>query len=204
MDTQGIFDSRSSTKENTIIFTISLLLSSIQCYNVMQNIQEDDLQNLELFTEYGRLAVQQNTGKPFEKLLFIVRDWPFADENPYGDGQTVIDELLTETEQQTSENHKLRKHLKLSFSQIGAFLLPYPGEVVATGKYNGNIHEIDAEFIKQLEILMPTICAPNKLILKKIRGQKVRAFELLAFLQTYVNAFNSETMPEPLSILAVC
>uniref|UniRef100_A0A9L0TT73 Atlastin GTPase 2 n=1 Tax=Equus caballus TaxID=9796 RepID=A0A9L0TT73_HORSE len=35
-------------------------------YNLSQNIQEDDLQHLQLFTEYGRLAMEEIYQKPFQ------------------------------------------------------------------------------------------------------------------------------------------
>lgn len=53
LDTQGIFDNQSSVKDCTTIFALSMMLASVQCYNLMQNIQEDDLEHLLLFTEYG-------------------------------------------------------------------------------------------------------------------------------------------------------
>ncbi|OUC41380.1 guanylate-binding protein, partial [Trichinella nativa] len=57
MDTQGAFDSQSTVKDCATIFALSTMLSSVQIYNLSQNIQEDDLQHLHLFTEYGRLAL---------------------------------------------------------------------------------------------------------------------------------------------------
>lgn len=204
LDTQGIFDNRSSTKDNTVIFAISMMLASIQCYNVMQNIQEDDLQNLELFSQYGRLAMQTNTVKSFQKLLFIVRDWPYADENPYGVGQSVIDDLLKETTFQSDENRQLRQNIKSCFETIVAFLMPYPGTAVANGKFNGNIQQIDVEFIKYVKILVPWICAPDNLIVKQINGRKMKSHEIIMFLQNYINIFNSGTLPNPETILEVC
>lgn len=109
VDTQGIFDSRSSLKDSTTIFALSMLLSSIQCYNVMGNIQENHMQNLDLFTDYGRLALEQTNEKPFQKLIFIVRDWPFPYENGYGYQQTVIDSLMAVNDEQTPDMKEMRK-----------------------------------------------------------------------------------------------
>lgn len=205
LDTQGIFDNRSSTKDCTTTFAISMMLASVQCYNVMQNIQEDDLQHLELFTEYGRLALQQTYEKPFQKLLFIVRDWPYAGEYEYGVGQGLVDELMAETLDQTQEMHHLRKRIKSSFDKIEAFLLPYPGAAIANGKNtDGDLRRIDPEFIAYLKKLVPSLCAPENLIVKKISGQKVRAHDLVVFLQTYVNIFNGGDLPEPKTVLMVC
>lgn len=72
MDTQGAFDSLSTVKDCATIFALSTMISSIQIYNVSQNIQEDDLQHLQLFTEYGRLAMEDNgTFKPFQVFINI-------------------------------------------------------------------------------------------------------------------------------------
>ncbi|XP_031633295.1 atlastin-like [Contarinia nasturtii] len=205
MDTQGIFDSRTSLKNNTTIFAISMMLSSVQCYNVMQNIQEDDLQHLELFTEYGLLALNKSNEKAFQNLLFIVRDWPnaFQKDTPYGDGKFFLDELLTESASHTSEMTHLRRRIKSSFERVCAYLMPSPGSAVATGRnINGDLSQIDAEFIEHLKKLVPSIFAPEHLIPKKINGQKIRARDLATFLQNYMSIFNSDTLPEPQTVIA--
>ncbi|XP_015362488.1 atlastin-3 [Marmota marmota marmota] len=66
MDTQGAFDSQSTVKDCATIFALSTMTSSVQIYNLSQNIQEDDLQQLQLFTEYGRLAMDEISQKPFQ------------------------------------------------------------------------------------------------------------------------------------------
>lgn len=41
-------------------------------------MQEDDLQHLQLFTEYGRLALESNGSKPFQvngTFLWLMRAW---------------------------------------------------------------------------------------------------------------------------------
>jgi len=49
MDTQGAFDSMSTVKDCATVFALSTLLSSVQVYNIMSNVQEDDLQHLQVF-----------------------------------------------------------------------------------------------------------------------------------------------------------
>ena len=41
---------------------------SVLVYNLTQNIQEDDLQHLNMFTEYGRLAMEDTGDTPFQRL----------------------------------------------------------------------------------------------------------------------------------------
>ncbi|VFV36498.1 atlastin-1 isoform 2 [Lynx pardinus] len=66
MDTQGTFDSQSTLRDSATVFALSTMISSIQVYNLSQNVQEDDLQHLQLFTEYGRLAMEEIFLKPFQ------------------------------------------------------------------------------------------------------------------------------------------
>jgi atlastin len=71
MDTQGAFDSDSTVKDCATVFALSTMLSSVLIYNLSQNIQENDLQHLQLFTEYGRLALEDSDRTPFQKLALL-------------------------------------------------------------------------------------------------------------------------------------
>mmetsp|Transcript_12659 Transcript_12659/g.18275 ORF Transcript_12659/g.18275 Transcript_12659/m.18275 type:complete len:587 (+) Transcript_12659:45-1805(+) len=103
VDTQGMFDHETTMKLTAAIFGLSTLFSSYQIYNVDKRIQEDNLQQLALFSEYGKMAlgkkpdmseeknIEPATGtdeadagmikeedderKPFQKIEFLVRDW---------------------------------------------------------------------------------------------------------------------------------
>lgn len=205
LDTQGIFDHQSSVKECTTIFALSTMISSIQCYNIMQNIGEDHLQHLQLFTEYGRLASQETNTKPFQKLLFIVRDWPYAEDVNYGWSQEIIDETFDGNQASTVAMKELRQAIKSSFNEIGAFLMPYPGTLVARSKkFDGNLKDIDPEFLKYAKELTQDLFAPENLLIKQISGQNLRARDLLHYLQEYTNVFNNNMLPEPQSMYEVC
>lgn len=109
---------------------------------ILQNIQEDDLQHLQLFTEYGRLASLEgeHEGSPFQKLLFLVRDWYHPDDFSYGNegGKELLNRRLEVSEKQHTELQALRQHIQSCFSSIDCFLLPHPGLTVATSpKFDG-------------------------------------------------------------------
>lgn len=205
LDTQGIFDSRSSVHEYTTIFSLSMMLSSVQCYNVMQNIREDDLQHLELFTEYGRLILEQTNEKPFQYLLFLVRDWPFSFEIDYGwHGQEVIEEIFNANDDHTPGMRRLRERITSSYKEIGAFLMPHPGmTVVRDRNFNGSVQHIDPEFIKYVKELVPALFAPENLVVKEINGEKIRAGDLVHYIETYLNYFTGDKLPEPKTLLMV-
>lgn len=66
MDTQGMFDNETTMTLTAQIFGLSTLVSSFQVYNVCRQIQEDNLQHLALFSEYGRMALMPKVSDPSE------------------------------------------------------------------------------------------------------------------------------------------
>lgn len=209
LDTQGIFDNESDLKECISIFAISMLLSSVQCYNVMRQVQEDDLTNLELFTEYARFAMENTDEstdeKPFQRLLFIVRDWPSPYDHEFGLCEKYVNEdILSEKPRQTVEMRKLRDAIKNSFDKIDAFLLPYPGKDVAQQQpENKKGIKIDLDFKRYVGKLTDNLLAPKNLITKKIGEKTVQSADFLEYLATYVELFSGTELPKPISILQV-
>eukprot|EP00602_Paraphysomonas_sp_CaronLab_P005389 CAMPEP_0185020938 /NCGR_PEP_ID=MMETSP1103-20130426/3584_1 /TAXON_ID=36769 /ORGANISM="Paraphysomonas bandaiensis, Strain Caron Lab Isolate" /LENGTH=550 /DNA_ID=CAMNT_0027552149 /DNA_START=38 /DNA_END=1687 /DNA_ORIENTATION=+ len=75
MDTQGMFDNETTMTLTAQIFGLSTMISSYQIYNVDKRIQEDNLQHLALFSEYGRMALgEQNTDTPADDVVNEVHD----------------------------------------------------------------------------------------------------------------------------------
>ncbi|GLH06419.1 Atlastin [Gryllus bimaculatus] len=205
MDTQGSFDSESTVKDCATIFALSTMVSSVQIFNIFHNIQEDDLQHLQLFTEYGRLALEDDAGiKPFQKLLFLVRDWSFPYEAQYGShgGTVILNRRLTISDKQHPELQSLRKHIKSCFGEIACFLMPHPGLKVATNpEFNGKLSDIESDFKSNLKVLVPLVLAPENLIAKEIAGQKVKAKDLLQYFRSYIQIYQGDELPEPKSML---
>jgi atlastin len=204
MDTQGAFDSQSTVRDCATVFALSTMLSSVQIYNLSQNIQEDDLQHLQLFTEYGRLALESSDSTPFQRLQFLIRDWVYPYEADYGSngGKKLLDKRLEISDRQHPELQSLRKHIKSCFSDISCFLMPHPGLEIATNpKFDGRLSEIQTEFKKQLKVLIPMILAPENLVTKKINGQVVKAKDLLEYFKSYINLYKGDELPEPKSML---
>ena len=78
IDTQGLFDNETTTTNNSRIFALGTLISSIQVLNLSNVIQEDQLQYLQFATEFAKFASKNNQGsaeKSFQNLLFLIRDW---------------------------------------------------------------------------------------------------------------------------------
>lgn len=205
MDTQGLFDNESTMNDCISIFAISMLLSSVQCYNLMRNVEESNLRDLQLFTQYAQLAMNGSQETPFQKLLFIIRDWPFPYDNAYGYSKEFVFFHLAENEKQTPEMHELRQQIRKCIREIDAFLMPDPGKaVIREQDFGGEIKKIDEDFMKYVQELVPSICAPDRLIIKRINGEPVSVPEFFKYLQAYVDIFSSGDLPQPITVLEVC
>ncbi|XP_020650407.1 atlastin-2 isoform X1 [Pogona vitticeps] len=204
MDTQGAFDSQSTIKDCATVFALSTMTSSVQVYNLSQNIQEDDLQHLQLFTEYGRLAMEEIYQKPFQTLMFLIRDWSYPYEHPYGliGGKQFLEKRLQVKLHQHEELQNVRKHIHSCFSNLGCFLLPHPGLKVATNpNFDGRLNDIDSDFKRELQNLVPLLLAPENLVEKEISGSKVTCRDLVQYFKAYIKIYQGEELPHPKSML---
>ncbi|KAM5252031.1 atlastin-2 isoform 1-T1 [Hipposideros larvatus] len=204
MDTQGAFDSQSTIKDCATVFALSTMTSSVQVYNLSQNIQEDDLQHLQLFTEYGRLAMEEIYQKPFQTLMFLIRDWSYPYEHAYGleGGKQFLEKRLQVKQNQHEELQNVRKHIHNCFSNLGCFLLPHPGLKVATNpSFDGRLKDIDEDFKRELRNLVPLLLAPENLVEKEISGSKVTCRDLVEYFKAYIKIYQGEELPHPKSML---
>ncbi|XP_059373140.1 atlastin-1-like [Carassius carassius] len=204
MDTQGTFDSQSTLRDSATVFALSTMISSMQVYNISQNVQEDDLQHLQLFTEYGRLAMEETFLKPFQSMIFLVRDWSFPYEFPYGQegGMKFLEKRLKISENQHEELQNVRKHIHSCFTNVSCFLMPHPGLKVATNPhFDGRLKEIDQEFINNLQVLVLWLLSPKNLDVKEINGSKITCRGLLEYFKAYIKIYQGEELPHPKSML---
>ena len=206
MDTQGLFDHKSSPTDNSRIFSLSTLISSMQIFNLFSHIQEDHLQYLQFATEYTRFATSNKNDrhtKPFQNLMFLIRDWSYSEDHAYGlqGGQELLNKVMQIEEDQVLELESLRQYIYATFEKISCFLMPHPGITVATKKnYDGRWSQIDEAFIDNLKDLAEALLSPENLTIKKINDQDLQVNEFYQYINQYINMFNSKELPKPQSL----
>ncbi|KAI1287885.1 Atlastin-2 [Halotydeus destructor] len=204
MDTQGAFDSKQTVGESAKLFALSTMTSSVQIYNLFHNIQEDDLQNLELFTDYGRLALKDFDEAPFQRLIFLVRDWSYLHEYEFGSsgGNAFLDSKLKVDRRQPFEVQRVRKFIRSSFDRVDCFLMPHPGDTVAKNQtFQGDLNDVDHIFLEQVEQFVPFLLGRKNVVPKKVNGQAVTGKQLLELFTRYADVFGEGSLPEPKSLL---
>ncbi|CAO1423679.1 unnamed protein product, partial [Diamesa hyperborea] len=204
MDTQGLFDNQTTIADNSKIFALGTLLSSVQILNLFSIIQEDHLQYLQFATEFAKFASNSSAGgKPFQSFMFLIRDWNNPDEYEFGNvgGVNYMNKVLTAKPDQSPELKSVREFIKASFDKLGCCLMPYPGKDVARNKeYDGRWAKMDEDFLNELKLVIPSLLAPENLVVKKINGVEMNSNLLNEFIQSSFALFRSNQLPEAQSI----
>ena len=227
VDTQGMFDHETTMGLTAAIFGLSTLLSSYQIYNVDKRIQEDNLQQLALFSEYGRMALQadgekdqseralldneqdgdgqekKKRSKPFQKIEFLVRDWQnFEDDEDLDACKKEMNEYLETViaERQASDLKDTREQITSCFEEVSCFLMTHPGFAVTKKKYSGDVSVVEPTF----KVFMDCYCKRvfSNLVAKSIHGRELTAVELGAYIQNYASMFETGAhFPEAATML---
>eukprot|EP01138_Halocafeteria_seosinensis_P009460 gb/GECG01009668.1/.p1 GENE.gb/GECG01009668.1/~~gb/GECG01009668.1/.p1 ORF type:complete len:638 (+),score=94.25 gb/GECG01009668.1/:1-1914(+) len=228
VDTQGIFDSETTQMLTASIFGLSTLISSNQVYNVTNRIQEDNLQHLALFSEYGRVALKRNpqnqaheedtehkdehkarpSFKPFQTLEFLVRDAVVNESNvervdfneQEKTNQEYLEEILSKTEHKDLRD--VREHIQNSFDSITCYQIPHPGLELVENAYDGNVSVIRQLFRAYVERYAHRLFN-QELVAKRVHGRCIVAGELYRFLKVFCKVFQEKNgLPQAQVLLA--
>ena len=212
VDTQGMFDHETTVGLTAAIFGLSTLLSSYQIYNVDKRVQEDNLQQLALFSEYGRMALEaeakthkddeKERGRaPFQKIEFLVRDWQNFDTEDESDVDgmeaemtSYLDHVLAERD--ASDLKETREQIHSCFEEVSCFMMTHPGFAVIKNKYEGDVNKIERLFLTLLDRYCQRVfdttgqdgSAP-RLQPKTVRGWELSAVELGTYIKSYAQMF---------------
>mmetsp|Transcript_5241 Transcript_5241/g.14868 ORF Transcript_5241/g.14868 Transcript_5241/m.14868 type:complete len:577 (-) Transcript_5241:128-1858(-) len=217
VDTQGMFDNETTMALTASIFGLSTLLSSYQIYNVDKRIQEDNLQQLALFSEYGRMALQSDEKtkrkddaeakmKPFQRIEFLVRDWQnFDEEEDLDVMETEMNEYLETViaERDALDLKETRDQISSCFEKVSCFMFPHPGMKVTKKTYTGDVSAIDPLFLRLLDRYCERVFnRGTNLVPKAIRGRELTAAELGGYIKEYARMFESGArFPEAATML---
>ena len=215
VDSQGMFDNETTMSLTASIFGLSTLLSSYQIYNVDKRIQEDNLQQLALFSEYARLAVEgtdsaqaingEERPKPFQTMEFLVRDWQhFEDEEDYDRMEEEMNEYMDKviSEREAKDLQETREQIHACFQKTTCFGLSHPGMAVIKKNFKGEVSKMDETFLNLLDRYCRRVFSVDNLQPKVIQGKEVTAAELGSFIRAYAEMFASgASFPEASTML---
>lgn len=153
-------------------------------------------------TDFAKFAMAKNKNqndKPFQTLVFLMRDWQNHQEYDFGliGGSNYLQEVLNIEPTQPKQLQDVRKYISNSFDQRLCFLLPHPGvKVVSNKEYDGRFSELEEEFQIHLEEFLSWLLAPKNLKKKKVLNNEVNGLQYLEYLKLYFETFQSDDIPE--------
>ncbi|KAI1286286.1 Atlastin [Halotydeus destructor] len=170
MDTQGLFDGQLSNDMRARLFVISTLMSSVQIFNAKSDIQDDTLQYLKTFTDYGAVRGSE-AGHQFQKLVFLIRDTEFGD---YDLGQEGGLEFLK---------------WKLGQDGGGDDVVHVRRNLIKTFKDVDCVHYIRLirPFKQHMKAFVEQTLATDNLAIKRVEGHNMTAVELSDYVRKYVD-----------------
>ena len=197
-DTQGLFDSQTTQKEASTIFSLSTMISSMLLYNLQGKLDSANLESLTTFLEYAKYTTSSFQEKPFDNIHILVRDWPWPDDYVYGKhgGKRYIQSWLND---ENSPEHlkKIADSVKRSFEDIYCYLLPEPDPKLKRSSSDAKltVNEMGIDFIRHIKEMIKTIS--NNLVSKKLNEEKITFLELINLIEDYVNLYNETEVPDP-------
>jgi atlastin len=148
---------------------------------VDKRVQEDNLQQLALFSEYGRMAleaevkahgdkreekekeelvekrlIETKAKEPFQKIEFLVRDWQNFDTEDETDVVSMEKEMTAYldhvlAERAASDLKETRDQIHSCFEEVSCFMMTHPGFAVIKNKYEGDVNKIERLFLTLLD-----------------------------------------------------
>uniref|UniRef100_A0AC34F2F3 Guanylate-binding protein N-terminal domain-containing protein n=1 Tax=Panagrolaimus sp. ES5 TaxID=591445 RepID=A0AC34F2F3_9BILA len=203
MDSQGTFDNNTSYQDCSTIFAMPCLFSSIMCYNVFNDLQEDKLNDLAAFVDHAR-TVNDNlggTGKLFQDLVFIIRDFrhkKYLDDEQ--GGQIYIEKVLGDV--QVKELQQLRDGLNSSYERKFGFVFYKPGDKVEYGTTT-EVVDINPKFVYRAKEMVETLLPPFELQVKRVGPSIMYCQDMCDYILLCVRCFNDNQEFAPKAVLAV-
>ena len=182
MDFQGLFDKELTQSENAKIFTLQMMMSSINIINLKDQINMEQLQYLEFAVELSKLltfkAKDRNLGSR-ENLTFLCRDWNYYETYNFGidGGKKYLNENIRK-----KFKKEILNRIENSFKNIDCWLFPDPGKIVTSSNdYNGCWSKMDPLFMEETKKSIKYILSPQNMELKMINSRYLIGKELNIF-----------------------
>ena len=199
MDTQGIFDNSTENNENVTIFALSLLLSSMQIYNLDKKLSFAELQHLNLFTEYASLAVEDYDCKPFQSMCILIRNWDCEEDYKYGNegGKKYLNEEWLKSNN-TEAFIQLNEHFNKCFQELECFLLPEPGKEIKKASSVSTkdilVKNIDPDFKNYTNLFVRWFL--SNIAVKEFGGIKYTCNQLMKHIVDFIEIYNGKELPK--------
>ncbi|CAK8677477.1 unnamed protein product [Clavelina lepadiformis] len=207
MDTQGTFEPGSTIQGTSIIFALSLLISSFQMYNIKSKVDQSDFDHLKIFIDYARMAQRTSQShsvavEPFQSLMFLIRDWIY-DEGGLEKGKEKLDKWLNpcHSEIQDQGSIPIQSKFRDFFADLSCFLMPEPGNkvIIRKDKTLLKLQDLELKFRDKLDELVKYLFDKN-IVAKKVNGEIITGEVLLKYFAACEDVFQNVNLKNANSV----
>lgn len=204
MDTQGAWDARMTKEQSATVFGLTTLVTSRLIYNVSKQIQQDKIENLLYFTDFARAALRTQGGKtelstasgplkPFQKLEFLVRDWPhFPEGATVKEGRTMMQSHLRQyMDPEVTEDTNSVEALEQAFNDIDIWCLPHPSLEIERASWTGDLAVVEPSFWRFIDSYMDKVFGPKELKAKTTLGTEITVDTFATVLREFTASFKN-------------
>lgn len=168
MDTQGSFGG--DHEADGIIIPFSLAVSTLTVYNVMKDLNSNDLQPFEMFLRRADCE-SSNREMNDQKLMILVRDWTHDDNYGFSGGKYYLRQKMN------GKDNEFYKFIESQMHSTLCYLMPPPVNKMNGNHFRGSLSELDQEFKANLNEVF------EKVIQEIYLGTKLKGSEMGSYIK---------------------
>ncbi|XP_051865901.1 guanylate-binding protein 1-like [Pristis pectinata] len=211
LDTEGLGDPEKGDSDNdTSIFSLAILLSSIFIYNCRGNIDQQSMADLHFVTELSKriqVRSQHNVSDSrdfvrfFPEFVWVIRDLnlELEIEGKEVSADDYLEHCLRLREDESSEQNReyndLRRCIRDHFPTRRCFAFPCPAQrKKLKGLQEMEDEDLDEEFVEELRRLCEYVLT-NKKVKRVLGGHQVTGRRFAELTETYVGMMADGALP---------
>jgi hypothetical protein len=205
LDTEGLASMERSESEDDRIYSLAMLISSLFMFNIFARLDESSVQQLSIVANISKIVQSRATSgsdgsssssaaaalppaeaEQMPAFWCIIRDASLQLPEGKTATQYLNDQIAPRPGAGSSGADAVRRVLTSSFTERACFMLPKPFDADPT-------EPLKQEFLQKLAALRRMLLLGVRP--KTVRGMLVRPAMLAVLVQSYVSAFNSNSVP---------
>lgn len=210
LDAEGLQDylmEGRDPEQDKRVFILTTLMSSVMIINdasANRFLHDKTYEYFDCFNGYGAhdqgcLNEDESRNKPFQKLVFLKRNWDDTDSYDYGfhnndepEDKNIFKDQLMPTNVQSEHPKRTLKIIHKCFPDLTAFLLPNPGPKLRKEKSVDKTCDEFKEYLKKFICEMLPIKKADQITHKAIDGCEVTGVNLILYVEKWINTLNQK------------
>lgn len=206
MDTEGLYGKDEVRGRWSHVFGISTAASSIQIFNLKEELTPRDIEELQVFVRLAEIGIKPRGKKggkkdpklkPFQRLWFLIRSWRYPEDYEYGEkgGSKYLEDIFITKESDKDHLRKMKESIVDAYQDIYCYLMPHPNDVIYRKNYKGELGSLSNDFRDHLERYITHLLSPEGIRPKELVGLQLTCGRYIDFFGSLIDIFNDGSFP---------